>query len=116
MKHLIHYGDVFYIRKSGKETGSEQKAGRPAVVVSNDVNNRKAPTVNVVYLSDKDPCQVTHIWLPSRGRLRGSTATCEQVTTVSKLRIGDFITHLSVAEMNAISQGLRIQLNIGTNA
>ena len=116
MRQPIRYGEVYYIRKSGKEVGSEQKAGRPAVVVSNNVNNYRAPTVNVVYLSDKEPSQTTHIWIPGRGRLRGSTATCEQITTVSKIRIGDFITRLSAAEMEAITKGLKVQLNIRTNA
>ena len=108
----IHFGDVFYVKRSGKEIGSETKAGRPAVIVSNEANNEKATTVNVVYLSNRRPSLPTHIQIEARGSLRESVAMCEQITTVSKLRIGDFIAKLSDAEMAQIRCAESIQLNM----
>ena len=35
----IYRGDIYYIMPFYTVTGSEQRAGRPGVVVSNDINN-----------------------------------------------------------------------------
>ena len=32
-------GEIYYIESTYRETGSEQRGGRPAVIVSNDKNN-----------------------------------------------------------------------------
>lgn len=39
----IYRGDIYYIMPFYTVTGSEQRAGRPGVVVSNDINNRHSP-------------------------------------------------------------------------
>lgn len=46
----IKRGDIWYI-ESGYSVGSEQRAGRPAIVVSNNRNNQYSGTVEVVYLT-----------------------------------------------------------------
>ena len=48
----IKRGDIFYVG-GGYATGSEQHAGRPAIVVSNDVNNEHSSTVEMVYLTTR---------------------------------------------------------------
>lgn len=44
-------GEIFYIERAGDSYGSEQQAGRPAIVVSNDKNNEYSSTLEVVYLT-----------------------------------------------------------------
>ena len=111
----VRYGEVFYIHRSGKEAGSEMQAGRPGVVVSNDSNNEYSKTITVVYLSSKRATLPTHIPLPARDGLRRSIAMCETVTTVSRSRLGNFITALTDEEMALIRKGCGIQLNMGSN-
>lgn len=35
-------GEIYYIESTYRETGSEQRGGRPAVIVSNDKNNENS--------------------------------------------------------------------------
>lgn len=78
-------GEIYYIEKS-ENYGSEQQAGRPAVIVSNDTNNEHSATVEVVYLTTRNKNE-----LPTHVRVNGtgitSTALCEQVATIDKGRI-----------------------------
>ena len=41
-------GQIYYVRSNYREEGSEQRGGRPAVIVSNDKNNANSNTVEVV--------------------------------------------------------------------
>lgn len=38
-------GEIYYIESTYRETGSEQRGGRPAVIVSNDKNNENSVSV-----------------------------------------------------------------------
>lgn len=50
----IYRGDIYYIMPFYTVTGSEQRAGRPGVVVSNDINNRHSPNVEIVFLTSQE--------------------------------------------------------------
>lgn len=106
----VYRGDIFYIRKVDPITGSEQEQGRPAVIVSNDIGNEHANIVEVVYLTTKDKKPMpTHVEIKSTVL---STALCEQITTVSKDRLGDFIRQCTYEEMQAIDRALLVSLGI----
>ena len=47
----INRGDIWYIGNGYPAVGSEQRPGRPAVVVSNQQNNRYGEVVEVIYLT-----------------------------------------------------------------
>ena len=40
-------GEIYYIESTYRETGNEQRGGRPAVIVSNDKNNENSEVVEV---------------------------------------------------------------------
>lgn len=105
-------GDIFYI--AGTEAvGSEQAGDRPAVIVSNDVGNRYAPIVEVVYLTTRQKARMpTHV--PIYSTERPSTALCEQIVTVSKHRLQRYIGSASDGEMRGIDKALHISLGINT--
>lgn len=106
----IKRGDMFYIKKTGEPTGSEQEAGRPGIVVSNDNGNLHAPIVSVVYLTTQEKNQ-----LPTHAQVycnKQSIALCEQVHTVSKERVGDYITSCSPKEMKAVDEALAVALGL----
>ena len=46
----IRRGEIFYIARGGATSESEQFADRPAVVVSNDENNKHSGVIEVVYI------------------------------------------------------------------
>ena len=98
----VKRGEIYYIAKGGYGfTGSEQEAGRPAIIVSNDTMNRTSATVEIVYLTTQPKRdEPTHVVIRASGRT--STALCEQVTTVSVERIGDLFGVCSDQEMSMI--------------
>lgn len=106
----IYRGDIFYIEPYPTE-GSEQRAGRPAIVVSNDMNNNYSSTVEIVYLTTQPKNDLpTHVIIRSTGR--DSTALCEQITSVSKERFGNYVCSLTDDELRRIEIALMISLAI----
>ena len=89
-------GEIYYIESTYRETGSEQRGGRPAVIVSNDKNNENSEVVEVVYMTTKPKNDLpTHVFI--RSALSPSTVLCEQVNSVSVKRIGTLIGKLTRA-------------------
>lgn len=106
----IMRGDIFYVNRS-ETVGSEQRSGRPAIIVSNPVCNEHSPVVEVVYLT----CQYkkpmpTHVRIESVGRR--STALCEQITSVEVTRLGDYKGHLTDEETEQVDLALMQSLGI----
>lgn len=107
----IKRGEIFYIAR-GATSGSEQFADRPAVVVSNDENNKHSGVIEVVYLTTAPKTDLpTHVIIRSTGRT--STVLCEQVTSVSVDRVNKYIGQVSEQEMKNIDIALMISLAIG---
>lgn len=107
----IKRGDVFYIYKFGSTTGSEQESGRPAVIVSNDENNKHSATVEVVYLTTK-PKTVLPTHVKVKATAVESTVLCEQITSVAIERLGDFIGCCNEAEMEQIDKALAVSIGL----
>ena len=106
----ITRGDIFYISPVAI-CGSEQRAGRPAVVVSNEKCNERSSVVEVVFLTTRDKTPLpTHAQVTSAGRQ--SLALCEQITSVSIERFGDYIGHVTEEELRAINRALLISLDL----
>lgn len=93
-------GEIYYIESTYRETGNEQRGGRPAVIVSNDKNNENSEVVEVVYMTTKPKNDLpTHVFI--RSALSPSTVLCEQVNSVSVKRIGTLIGKLTKSELAA---------------
>lgn len=107
---IINRGDIFYVDYL-PTVGSEQRGGRPAIVVSNNKNNENSDTIEVVYLTTQSKADLpTHVIV--RGTGTKSTALCEQVHTISTDRLGDFKGECSSDEMQMIDCALAISLGI----
>lgn len=105
----INRGDIWYVENTYSAVGSEQRPGRPAIIVSNDANNRNSGTVEVVYLTTQPKKDLpTHVTIHSTGRT--SLALCEQITSISTERIGDYCGKLTDAEMSAVENAILISL------
>lgn len=102
---MMMRGDIHYIDETNKEVGSEQRAGRPAIIVSNDKGNLTSSTVEIVYLTTAPKHDLsTHVKIS--GLLHPSTALCEQITSISVSRIGKYIGTCSDVEMELINIAL----------
>ena len=107
----IKRGEVFYVNKVPAQYMSEQEAGRPAVIVSNDMNNEYSEVVEVVYLTTKVKTDLpTHVDVRATG-IR-STVLCEQVHSVAKERISDYCGTCTASEMSMIDMALSISLGL----
>lgn len=106
---MLYRGDVVWVSDL-KGVGSEQRGERPALIVSNDAANEHAPIVTVVWLTtqDKKPLP-THCEVVGKEK---SIALCENITTVSKERIGDFIRSATYTEMEAVDRCIAIALDL----
>lgn len=104
-------GQIYYIRTTYNEEGSEQRGDRPAVIVSNDANNQHSETVEVVYMTTQAKHDLpTHVYI--RSALKPSTVLCEQICTVSKQRVGVLIGELTAAELQNLDNALAISLGL----
>ncbi len=107
----IKRGDIFYVYKFPDQVGSEQSAGRPAIIVSNDLCNKNSDAVEIVFCTTQPkPDLPTHVRILSTRK--DSTALCEQITSVDKSRIGDFIGSCNTQEMEAIDVALLISVGL----
>lgn len=103
-------GEVWYVEPFEPE-GSEQRHTRPAVVVSNDIGNKNAPIVEIVYITTQmKPKLPTHAQI-NNFKVTG-TALCEQVSTVNKARLKERITRLTDQQMSYVEKALCISLDI----
>jgi mRNA interferase MazF len=107
-------GDIYYIARSYQEDGSEQRGNRPAVIVSNDKNNERSGTVEVVYMTTKPKTSLpTHVTI--RSASQPSTVLCEQVHTVCKDRVScKKLGTVTDQELVAIDQALAISLGLNS--
>lgn len=116
-KQVVNRGEIYYIVPDGDALDGIMNGGRPAIIVSNDMNNQCNGVVEVVYLSRHPYNDVpTNVRIYSTGSK--CWAICGQIQTVAKRRIGRFVNQLDDKEMEnvnrAMALGLDAKLNMST--
>ena len=111
-------GQIYHINgdRSCLPVGSEMWPDRPAVIVSNDINNQYSRTVEVVYLTSKCRRKYSPTHIQVRGNTHPSLALCEQIHSVDKSRLGELLSTLSKEEMAEIDGALQISLGISADS
>jgi mRNA interferase MazF len=103
-------GEVWWVNFDPAQ-GGESKKRRPAVIVSNDAFNTYANRLQVVPLTSN----VERIY-PSEALItlngRPGKAMADQLTTVSKQRLGSKAGDLTAEEMDRIERAIRTQLDL----
>lgn len=108
-------GEIYYVSPSFTETTTEIWSGRPAIIVSNNQNNKFSNNVMVVYLTTKPRGNYpTNVPINATGK--PSTALCDQVNTVAKERLGGYCNLCSTKEMEKVDIGLRAAFGFGIGA
>lgn len=109
----VRRGDIYYADLS-PVVGSEQGGIRPVLIVQNDVGNRFSPTVIVAAItSQMDKARLpTHIRLQTTagGLQRESIVLLEQIRTLDKRRLKEYMGRLDTHAMAAHRPGAAGQL------
>ena len=108
-------GSIFWINDYSKVTGSEQSNTRPAVIISNDMNNAFSPVLTIVPITSAVKTELpVHVTIPTVvGADTGTnTVLCEQIQRVSIEKIGRYIGVLDPNTMRNIEKAILIQLGI----
>lgn len=95
--------------------GSETNKTRPALIISNDINNKVADTVTVIPItSSVGKSYPFEIFLPCEesGLSKSSKAKCNQVRTIDKKRLIKSIGNISPEKLKEIEEALCIHLGI----
>ena len=108
---MIKRGDIYFIRDTRQSIGSEQKADRPAVIVSNDANNKHSGVYEVVYMTTQPKTDLPTHFITSSA-LRTSTVLCEQISSVYEERIGEWIGTLTPEEMKQLDECVTVSVGI----
>jgi len=92
--------------------GSEQAGNRPAVVVSNDVNNQHSPVVIVAAITRTIPTKAypQNVALPAGALPDAGTILCGQLYTIAKERLGNFRGALQAPEVTDLNRALKVSL------
>lgn len=118
-------GDIWFA-ELGSHPGTSVQAGcRPVFIVSNDIGNRCADTVNVLPMTrhlkrQSLPCHTKldpEKVLDMRQPLEPSMILAEQVTTISKWALRNYAGHVSDDDlMERIDLAVRLQLGLEKEA
>lgn len=112
---IIVRGDLYYADLT-PVIGSEQGGIRPVVVIQNDMGNRYSPTIIVAAITSRNTKAnlPTHVAIPRivSGLKCDSTVLMEQVRTIDRERIREYIGHLNDSWMSRIDQSLCVSMGL----
>lgn len=113
-KNDIKRGQVWYVNLENG-VGSEQSGRRPCLIIQNDTGNRFSPTVVVAVLTTKlDKHKLpTHALLSEQSGLpKRSIVLLEQLKTIDKRRIKQYITSLTRNDLLKVDRALMVSLGL----
>ncbi|MBP3399108.1 MAG: type II toxin-antitoxin system PemK/MazF family toxin [Erysipelotrichaceae bacterium] len=110
---MMRRGDIYYADLSGS-IGSEQCGIRPVLIVQNDKGNKHSHTVIAAPISTRlsKPPIPTHVMIPSSVLERSSMILLEQLRTLDKQRLGQWICTLDQKTMDKVDEALKVSLNL----
>ena len=106
-------GDI-YCADLDPVVGSEQGGVRPVIVIQNDTGNKHSPTLIVATVTTKirkKENMPTHLLIKDNPAFReASVVQLEQIRTIDKRRIDNYLGKVTSREMVAIEKALSISL------
>lgn len=111
----VKRGDVYYAELD-PVIGSEQGGVRPVLIIQNDVGNQYSPTTIVAAITGQlsKAKLPTHVDLAGRenGLAKNSVVLVEQVRTIDKTRLKEYICTLDKQVMEQVDQALLISMGL----
>lgn len=107
-KRKIRRGDIYHADLN-PVFGSEQGGYRPVLVIQNNRGNQYSPTVIVAAITSRSKSKMpTHVPVPAdmQGLEKDSVVLLEQVRTLDKKRLGDYIGTLDRQQMLKVDKAL----------
>jgi mRNA interferase MazF len=108
-------GEIYWVNLD-PTVGTEIAKTRPALVISNDIGNQHAEHVIVAPISSQKTNQVYpfEVLIPQRegGLRQHSKVLLDQICTLDKHRLGNWIGQLSHDRMLEVDQAVRLSLNV----
>ena len=94
--------------------GSEQGGYRPVLIIQNNRGNQHSPTVIVAAITSQPKTKLpTHVPINGiRGLEKESYVLLEQIRTVDKRRLDDYVGRLNRDQMNKVEKALRTSMEI----
>ena len=111
----IKRGQIWYADLS-PVVGSEQGGFRPVLMLQNDIGNKYSPTVIVAIITSRNTKAKipTHYWLDKGqgGLICDSMVELEQIRTIDKKRLKEFMGTVDQKQMNEINKKIKISLGL----
>lgn len=110
----VSRGQIYYADLSPVK-GSEQGGLRPVLIIQNDIGNKYSPTtISAVITSRHTKANLpTHVWLNNEcGLPKDSMVELEQLRTIDKMRLSDFMGTVSQEVMKEIDKAIKISLGV----
>ena len=111
----VKRGDVYYAELD-PVIGSEQGGVWPVLIIQNDVGNQHSPTTIVAAITGQlsKAKLPTHVDLAGRenGLAKNSVVLVEQVRTIDKSRLKEYICTLDKQIMEQVDQALLISMGL----
>lgn len=115
MVRKVYRGEMYFADLS-PVIGSEQGGYRPVLVIQNNVGNFHSPTVIVAALSGQIDTKAVlpthHIVRAYAGLNEESVILLEQIRTVDKRRLQNYIGQLNENDMEQVDHCLAISLSL----
>ena len=108
----IYRGDI-YLANLNPYKGSEQGGKRPVIIIQNDVGNHYSPTVIVTAVTSrffKKRALPTHVPLDNAELERNSLALLEQIRTIDKQRLKQYMGMMPNNIMARVDKALAISV------
>lgn len=113
MNGKIMRGEMYYADLS-PVVGSEQGGMRPVLVLQNNIGNKHSPTVVVAAITSRlgKPKLPTHVRLGTGRLSKDSIVLLEQIRTIDKRRLCEFIGGVTDHEMEQIEGALLVSMGM----
>lgn len=109
----IKRGEIYYADLS-PVVGSEQGGTRPVLILQNDTGNHFSSTTIVAPITSvpKKSKQPTHIFIDYDFLESESVVLLEQLRTVDKRRLSDYLGKLSLQDMRRVESAMAVSLGM----
>ena len=114
MERKIRRGDIFYANLD-PVVGSEQGGERPVLIIQNDKGNQHSPTVIVAAVTsrvNKKKSLPTHIPIECTALAKESIALLEQIRTIDKQRLTEYVGKVSSESMEKIDKSFLLSVGV----